>query len=252
MMPLLRAELRKLTSTRLLVGLFAAGAALVLLVSWLTLWGPPVGGTVQVEGVAEDPLATAADLRSLLEVVGALNVFALVLGIIVVTGEFRHGTAAATFLAEPRRVRVLAVKTVVCTGAGVAYAAAASVLVLATAWLYAATHGIAVPWDGTVAETAGLLAASTGLAAGLGAGIGAAVRSQIAAIVGVLVWMFLGETLIGSFVPDLARWLPFGAGTGMVSSTPGMLSTGTAAAVSLAYVAVAVAAGAVTLRRDVV
>ena len=58
-------------------------------------------------------------------------------GILLVTNEYRHGTVMTTFLAEPRRERVLGAKLVVAllTGAGFGLVAMAVSTLVAAPWL---------------------------------------------------------------------------------------------------------------------
>jgi len=44
------------------------------------------------------------------------SLFAIIVGITIVTTEFRHGTVTPTFLAEPHRERVLFAKAIAATG----------------------------------------------------------------------------------------------------------------------------------------
>jgi hypothetical protein len=92
----------------------------------------------------------------------------------------------------------------------------------------------------------------------LGLAIGALVHSQVAALVGTLIWIFLGETLLLGFFGlldlDGARaYLPFQAldgadGTGGAN----LLSYWPAVGVSLGWIALLGAAGIVrTQRRDI-
>src|SRR3954468_6360389 len=75
---------------------------------------------------------------------GIRNVFSasssglmLIVGILVMAGEFRHGTAASTFLATPDRARVVKAKLISGTLVGLVFAALAAVVALAVGlpWL---------------------------------------------------------------------------------------------------------------------
>ena len=57
-------------------------------------------------------------VRQRLAVLDNSRLLALVLGVLIITGEYRHKTVTPTFLAEPRRGRVVASKLTVGFGAG--------------------------------------------------------------------------------------------------------------------------------------
>jgi ABC-2 type transport system permease protein len=92
----------------------------------------------------------------------------------------------------------------------------------------------------------------------LGVAIGSVVQNQVAALVGTLIWLFLGETLlIGVFglldIDGAASYLPFQA-LDAVDGTGGedLLDYWPAVAVSLGWVALLGAAGTErTRRRDI-
>ncbi len=104
--------------------------------------------------------------------------------------------------------------------------------------------------DADVWTFLGMSVAAVVVNAVLGVGVGAALRSQVGAIVAVLVWMFVVESLVSGLLPDLARWTPFAAGNAM--TTPdGEMAIGLATAVAVAYALAAVAAGTwLTEQRD--
>ncbi len=246
---LIRSELAKVTGTRLAAGMLAAALGIVVLAMGVTLWGPSPGG-LRVEG-ASSAIASADDLVALLGVVSVVGVFALLLGVTFASSEFRHGTAATTFLAEPRRWRVTVAKAVaVAVTAGV-YAVAALAVASAVVWVYAATAGVTVPVDADVVAFGARTAGAVVLSGILGVGVGTAVRSQVGAIVAVLIWMFVVESLLGGFLPDLARWAPVAAGNAMTVSGDGQLGVLAASLVSVGYGALALVAGAwLVERRD--
>ena len=128
---LIAAELRKLLTTRLWLWLLAGVMGLTALYASLLI------------GFSEDPDTMTAPLtrpegqRTLFAVAsGGANIVVAVLAAIGITGEFRHRTATATFLATPRRSRVVAAKLATYDLVGVAYGAASLVVVMV----------IAVPW----------------------------------------------------------------------------------------------------------
>jgi ABC-2 type transport system permease protein len=92
---LVQAELRKLWTTRtarVLLALIAAGTA------------APVTLVLALAGRPGQPALGDDALRQLVLVPnGPLTLAALILGVIGMAGEFRHGTATSTFLVTPVR-----------------------------------------------------------------------------------------------------------------------------------------------------
>jgi ABC-2 type transport system permease protein len=241
---LVRAELLKVRTTR---GWWAYLIAIVLLV------GLAVAGDV----------GSNADSRSLLdfqvglvEAAGFGAVLSVILGITIVTTEFRHGTITPTLLSEPSRERVLASKGIAGSTVFLLFGALALLVVAAVAlpWLSIVDADIHL-LDGEVGTRAAQTLLSAVLWGLMGVAIGSVVHSQVAALVGTLVWIFVGETLVWGLLGlidfDAASgYLPFRAldaadGTGgedLLGYWPGV-------AVSLGWIALLGAAGVVRTRR---
>lgn len=248
-MNLLRSEYRKITGTRLVWGLLAAILALVVLALAFTLWGPQ-GPGMEVEG-APTSVRTSDDVLSLLGVTGVVGLFSLIFGVTFATSEYRHQTAATTFLAEPHRWRVAAAKSVAAATVAVAYTATAMAIAMAIIWIYTTTEGLSLPTDADVWTFVAMSMASAVVNAVLGVGVGSAIRSQVSAIVAVLVWLFVVESLLGGLLPSIARWTPFATGTAMTMPN-GQMSIAVASAVAVGYAALAMGVGSwLTERRDV-
>jgi ABC-2 type transport system permease protein len=243
---LVKAELLKLRTTRtavVLLALAAAGtAALVALV--LLLAGRP-----------GQPALGADALRQLVLVPAQpLTLAALVLGILGMAGELRHGTATATFLVTPVRGRVVAAKLAAAAIAGLAMALLSSAAVLAVGlpWLRAKGIEVAVADPGLAARVAGL-AVAVALFAVLGVGLAALLRNQVAAVIVGLLWWSQGERLLLALVrqPELERWLPMGAAASLTTPGDGTLPMWAGALVLAAYaLALALAGGRLVVRRD--
>ena len=244
---LVRTELLKLWTTRtarIVLALAAAGTA-ALTVAVLALAGrpgqPALGDDAlrQLVGVPNAPLALAA----------------LVLGILGMAGEFRHGTATPTFLVTPRRGRVVAAKLAASALAGLAVALVAAVVVLAIALPWLPAKGVHVPLadPGLAARVAGL-AAAVALHGVLGTGLGALARNQFAAVVaGLLLWQGGVEDLLAGLLgrPGLARWLPEGAAAALTAPGDATLAMWAGALVLAAYgLALAVVGGRLVVSRD--
>lgn len=238
MSALVRAELLKVRTVR------SWWAYLIVI---LLLVGIAVAGDTGANSKARGQLEFQLGL---IESAGFASLIALILGIVLVTNEFRHGTVTPTFLAAPVRERVLAAKAVAGTLIAILFALLA--LLVAAA--------IAIPWlmivgaelhllDGEVGTRAAQTVVTCVLWALLGITIGALVQSQVAALVGTLIWAFLGETLLwGLFslldVEGAASYLPFRALDG-ADGTGGddLLGYWPALLVSLGWIALLAAAG---------
>ena len=90
--------------------------------------------------------ASSSGQRSLLASADVAEVFSLVLGIAIITAEYRHLTSRPTFLIEPRRGRVVAAKVVVSALLGLIYGACCVAVVAAIAVSWLAARSIDVDW----------------------------------------------------------------------------------------------------------
>jgi ABC-type transport system involved in multi-copper enzyme maturation permease subunit len=194
--------------------------------------------------------------RLVLDMAFATGVLSLLLGIVLFTNEFRHGTIARTLLACPRRWRLVATKllTGATTGAALEALALATTLGIALIWL----NALDVPLDhGDLADGAGRAFVGVILAGVLGAALGGAVHSQVGALVGALVWMFVVEplcwVLLGLLDWDgLADYLPAASLGGVIDTEDDGLPFAGSVGMTLAWIALlTVLALARTGRRDV-
>jgi ABC-type transport system involved in multi-copper enzyme maturation permease subunit len=245
---LIRSELLKLRTTR---GWYGYLTVIVLLV------GIGVAGDI---GSTDDFVRGQLSYQvGLVEAAGFAGVIAAILGIIMVTAEFRHGTITPTFLAEPRRERVLASKSITAAivATGFALLALATLLVVSITWLSLVDAELHLG-DPDVLKRMGQIVLVSVLWALLGIAIGAAVQGQVAALVGTLIWIFVVENLLVGLLglldrDGVAAYLPFRAldaadGTGgdnLISYWPGV-------AVTIGWIAAIGAFGLVrTSRRDI-
>jgi ABC-2 type transport system permease protein len=242
----LRSEFRKIRTTRSALGLLAGTVVL----AGLALWGSLSSAT---------PAELAAGLTAPFGYAGIVIIvmlFVMVLGIRSFTDEVRHGSIVPTFLATPRRLRVLAAKTTVSAAAAVVFAIAALAVGTGVVAVYLVAHGYAVPvaWA-TMAWLFAKAIAITALWSVIGVSVGVVVRHQVAAIVGALAWLFVVENILSGLIPKIAAWLPgsaagaamgMGSGNALVTPVVGMIVL-----VGWTIGAVALAA-TVIRRRDVV
>ena len=244
---LVRAELAKLRTIRLLIGVAAAMVAFAVLT---------VVAVVTTAGRQGNPPLSGADLPALIGAPATLlSGAALLLGILGMTGEFRHHTITQTFLATPDRGRVVAAKLAAYALAGIALAVFTLAVTAAVALVWLHAKGLSVP---LASLALGQVLAGTLLAAGLcglvGVGVGALVRNQVAALVGVLVWVVVVEGLLLSLVhaPGLGRWLPSAAAAALTNPGGAHLSRWVGGLVFAAYgLAFALAGTRFVVRRDV-
>ena len=248
----LRAEITKVFSLRLTWGLVLLAGCYVgvnaILLGFLTGRDQLAGSDI---GLSATEAANAVYGQAL-----SAYIFALVAGIMMITGEFRHGTASTTFMIQPRRRVVVAAKLLASLLLGFAFAVAGAVVTLATGLPVLALRGYAslIPAsDVAMALLGGMLAVT--LYGAMGVGIGSLVRNQVAAIVGSLVLFLLVGDLLAGLVPEVGRWLPNGAASAMarLGSLQGQLLEPWAGAVVFVAWAVglAVVGSLTTMRRDV-
>ncbi len=251
MIRLVRSEWTKLLTTRVWLGLLVAACALAAgFTALLTAFAgdpqsglPPVGSS-QYEQLA---LATGANVVGL----------SLILGIIGMTQEYRHRTATPTFLASPRRGRVVVAKLAAYAVAAVPLALAVLAVTLLVVVLFGGARGGELSWTADNMEVLLRSGLAIVIYAIIGVGVGALMRNQVGAIVGALVYLFVVEPVIRS-IPATApayRWMPGGALEAMTATLqgPDLLSAWQGAFVLLGYGLLAAVLGTVfAVRRDVV
>jgi ABC-2 type transport system permease protein len=242
MRALLRAELLKLRTTRTFLALVGAAVLVSLLVVVLSA------------ALSED--VTADDVRGIFAS-DFSALFILLLGIIGMTGEWRHRTITSTVLAAPGRVRLLAAKVVSYAVAGVVLSLIVSVTIMLVGTLILAGRDETTLGIGDLGDVLWrnlLVAAFLGA---LGVCFGALVRNQVVAIVAVLVLGFVVEPVLLGVAGDVGRFGPtVGAPNGVVGISFGdetPLEPAVAVLVLVGWVAVLFAAAAALLeRRDLV
>lgn len=154
---------------------------------------------------------TVRQLRNLLGLGVNVYVFALLLGVLVITVEFRHKTVTTAFLVTPRRPLFVAGKLLIAVLSG----AALALVVLAGTVI---GGGIALSAKG---GSFGTLAGQIGavlpgmvlvyaLFAVVGVGVGSLLTNQVVAIVVCLGWFLILENIIAGIWTGTVRWLPGG------------------------------------------
>jgi ABC-2 type transport system permease protein len=245
---LVRAEFIKLGTTRVVYGMAAVMGAFAVLTVVALMTTPDIEGNPALSADSL-PMFVAAPVT-------LLSGAALLLGILGMTGEFRHQTITQTFLVTPDRGRVVAAKLVAYPLAGIALALTTLVVTAAVATGWLAAKGITPSLsDARLARIVGVALLGAGLCGLVGVGVGALVRNQVAALVGVLVWVLVVEGLLMSLLnaPSLGKWLPSAAAAAAITSPGGAHLSRLAGTLLLAGygLALALAGTRLVVRRDI-
>ena len=171
------------------------------------------------------------------------------LGVLIITGEYRHKTVTPTFLAEPRRGRVVMAKLGTAFGGGVVLGVLTMVTGLVIGFVLVAVkvhscvtvlsrlsirsvqqgmsqamcraqHGIYFVatthdlWHDWSRIAPGVIL-GTGLFAIYGLGLGALLKNQVVAIVVGLGFTLVVETIIAAIWPTIGEYLPGQAATAL-------------------------------------
>lgn len=193
-MSLLRAELLKLVTVRTTWVMLGIGFAIEALFAGLYTGLTPMEDIGEIEGV--------------LAGTGIVMLLTLILGVLVITNEFRHGTANATFLVTPRRTPVLVAKLAAAVIAGLVIGAIYVAINGGLALGLYSSRGGELPDAAEIASLYAGVIASFSLLAAFGLGIGAIVRNQVGAISAVIAVIFVISTLFELVPGDVGRYFP--------------------------------------------
>lgn len=190
-------------------------------------------------------------------------IFSLLLGIMLITGEFRHGTALATFLVSPKRASVIGAKLVMAAFGGLVIMWVSTAFSLLAGYLALQLfEDVARPSANIFVNTFAASTLSGIVLAIIGLALGTLVRNQVLAIIGALLYLFVIDPLVLTLFPSAGKYLPSGLITATLSidvsapelgiDTSILLSPILATVILLGYGAVfAVVAISTTLRRDI-
>lgn len=259
----LRSEVAKIRTTRLWWILLLSCVAYCALMA--IFMGANVGLTGEgPDGSAMSPLNAALSVYTLAPTIG--YVFPLVLGALAITSEVRHHTLTATYLAQPRRWRVVVAKLLSQAGLGALIGAAGVATSLGFGALAMQLSG-ADPMLGSaeVWVTAGFSIVALMLWGVIGVGVGTLVSNQVMAIVGILAFTQFVEPIlriafasvdgleaVGKFLPGAAAEALVGNSLYSATGLMDLLSRWQGGLVLLAYVLVLTGIGSLTtIKRDV-
>ncbi|MBX3098209.1 MAG: ABC transporter permease [Salinibacterium sp.] len=227
MIATLRAELGKLLTTRLwwvlaLIMIGYVGFTAGLLAGLFGALGDQLGG--QAGAPQLPPEAIAPVVYSTVTAVG--YVFPLILGTLAITSEVRYQTLTPTFLAQPKRGRVLAAKLMVLAAAGAVFGVIGLVAAMGLGAPILTATGTDAALDASDTwALAGRIVLAMALWAVVGVGVGSLIPNQIAAIVVVLAFTQFVEpilrfgTSIWEWTASVGRFLPGAASDALVGSS---------------------------------
>lgn len=217
----LRAELRKTTTTRMWW---------VLLICVVVLSGGYAAGVALLQPETGAPFEDPGIVRSIYNGGNPVTrVLALMLGIATIGAEYRHQTLAATYLATPRRTRVLLGKAGSLLLFGLLYGGAAVVAgVVVSVPFVVGRDGSFFFERGDTWRSLLLGAGSLALWTVLGIGIGILIKNMLVAMLVGITFAYLVEPIL-TLVSYLRNWdlalnlLPTGATNAMLGITSPVL-----------------------------
>jgi ABC-2 type transport system permease protein len=206
MIAVIRSELLKIRTTAVpwvLAGIAVLINGLLILVIFLSR---------NYGGPGDDVPHTTQQLRNLLGSGFQGYLLALMLGVLLITIEFRHKTVTTSFLVTPRRPAFVAGKLITAAILGA---------LLGVLMLIVALVGGGLTLTARGGSFTGLVHQIPAVAPGfilvfalfsiLGVGIGSILTNQVAAIMVSLGWFIILEAILIGLVHGAFRWVPTGA-----------------------------------------
>ena len=222
----IRSELLKVRSTRTTIGLLLGMIALILLFTLLTgLLSHPPG------------LMGKENQRQLLSVGSLAGVFSALAGVLLVTSEYRYGTIRPTILFNPARSHVLTAKIVAGALAGIVFGVVGEAIGWAIGYAILEGRGITI----VLSSSDVLLLALGGLVGvalwgAIGTALGTIIRNQVGAVITLLAWGLVVDSLLFGLVPSVGRYTPTRAGDALMGlKTQHLLSPSVGAIILIAW-----------------
>ena len=236
---LLKAELLKLRTTRTFAVVVGLSALFSMALAVL-------GATFQKDLTAHELFTN-----------NAITYVIALLGVIGMTGEWRHRTITSTILASPNRARLLSAKVVASSAAGVVLVFCVTVVTMIAGSLALKAAGHSTLGPGGLADVMWRNLAVAVVLGPFGVAIGALGRNQIVTVVSLIAVASFLEPQLFAASPGVGRFGPMSEAPTSVlggnATTDGMLAAAPALVVMVAWTAAAFGAAAVRLRnRDLV
>jgi ABC-2 type transport system permease protein len=214
---LVRAELKKLTTTRFVWWMLLGSLALIAvnIGALVLLAGREVGGQQ-----AMPPLTDPTTLHQVFAQATGVVVFPLVVGVMLLTTEYRNHTMATTFLVTPRRGRVVTAKVVVAAFVGLLYGLVGAALIVAMTSALLPLKQVSIDWGGDPGRIVAGGIVVTALYCVLGVGLGSLIRSQVAAVLVAVIGALLIDAALAQLLPEIGRFTPAGAAAALTLGEP--------------------------------
>jgi ABC-2 type transport system permease protein len=242
---LLTGEILKLRTTRMVYGLLGA---LLLVVAIATV-------AVIVETPAAE-LARDEDQGGLFGTAALGVIFLLLLGVMIMSGEFRHGTITQTLLITPNRWKVLAAKLAAGGSLGLSFGVLAELFALVLGVPLLQIKGVDFVFGDTGRSLViGTLLATT-LCGMVGVALGSVIRNQVVAIIVVFASLLIVEGILTAVTesrwPEIPKYFPGHAISGVIDGDESTHSRWGSLGVLAGYVLVmASVGGKLVFQRDV-
>ena len=248
MLRLVRAEFVKLRTTQVWF--------------WLLLAAIAISALICVGGMAGGGVTDAHDVAEAMADTNGVCITTFVLGILVITTEFRYQTVTPTVLGTPRRSRIVAAKLVATALVGAGFGLTCVAVSSAVTFPWAAGKGISTPLDDhDVRRTLLGLPLVIILMGLVGVGVGALIRNQVTAVVLGLIFLLVLQNIVAAIPTVKSAWpyTPSGGVTAVLYSGPDaapnhidLLPVWGGAIVLLTWALIPAIAGAtITMNRDI-
>jgi ABC-2 type transport system permease protein len=243
---LLRAEVRKLTSTKMPWAFLAILVVIAAINAVAVVFGTDMDGSKAF-------VSTAEDQQSLMAFAANSLMGATLFGAMAVAREYGYGTVVATFVASPRRHRAVLAQfsAIAIVGSILGCIGGALTMIAVAAALPTTEYGFLLPAD----VAARLLVAALycgAVGAVLGAGIGSVVRNTGGAVASAVFVLIVAPPLVVQLASGTGSWMPSTLAN-VLSGVMSEVSVPAAIAGLAAWAAIPAAIGLLVVqRRDVV
>ena len=199
---LVRAEIRKLTTTKLPWGFLAVLVVIAGLDAAVVAFGTDMDGSKAF-------VATAADQQSLMAFAFNAMLGTALFGAIAAAREYGHGTVVPTFLTCPKRPRAILAQLAAVLFAGAALALVGQSLMIAAVALAlrSTQYGLMVS-AGDITQLLAASALAGAIGAVLGAGLGVVIRNVGGTVTTAVLVLFVIPPLAVQLVNDAGSWIP--------------------------------------------